>query len=79
MCTQTSKTFIEILQDENNEIRKKLNSNLNAFSVNKQEISNKTIHGDQNQEQEPNIRRKQMYTKNVKTSRPGKASLLIKI
>lgn len=63
MCTQTSKTFIEILQDENNEIRKKLNSNLNA-----QEMSNKTRH-------EPNIneiKRKPIYTKNVKTLRPGK-------
>lgn len=45
MCTQTSKTFIEILQDENNEIRKKLNSNLNAFSVDTQKMCNKPRHG----------------------------------
>lgn len=68
MCTQTSKTFIEILQDENNEIRKKFNSNLNA-----QEMSNKTRHDDQKLEPIINeIRRKPIYTKNVKTLRPGK-------
>lgn len=69
MCTQTSKTFIEILQDENKEIQKKLNSNLNACSLNTQKVCNKARNDDF---------KKQIYTKNVKTYRPGK-NLLLKL